>query len=154
MFSALASYTIGNIVVERSASSTNSGVIAAAVVIPTVLVIIIVTLVVAILVWLRLHTKMTEEFTIDKMAKAYQAGDHPLFDRIEPLKRSDPHEKEFSSKKIAFSRELGEGAFGRVYEGIAADIIAGEDSTVVAVKQLKLNTSVDDDGVIEDFFKG
>ena len=143
-----------NNVVERSASSTDADVIAAAVVIPTVLIIIIVTLVIAILVWLRLHTKITEEFTIDKMTKAYQAASHPLFDRMEPPKQAGPHEKEFSSENISFARELGEGAFGRVYQGIATKIITGEDSTVVAVKQLKSNTSVNDDGAVEDFFKG
>ena len=131
--------------------------IAAAVVIPTVLVIIIVTLVVAILVRFRVHTKMTEEFTIDMMIEAYKVPcNHPLFDRIKPLKQFGPHEKEFSSGNVSFCRELGEGAFGRVYQGIATNIIAGEDSTVVAVKQLKLDTvaTSDDNTAIVDFFKG
>ena len=148
-----------NNVAERNASSTDAGVKVAAVVIPTVLVIIIVTLVVAISVWLHLHTKITEEFTIDKMTKAYQAAvaKHPLFDRVKPLRQAGPHKKEFSSENVTFVRELGEGVFGRVYQGIATNIIAGEDSTVVAIKQLKLNTTLtsDDNGAaVVDFFKG
>ena len=143
------------IVVKRSDSSTKSGVIAAAVVIPTVLVIIIVTLVVAVLAWFRLHTKVKEEFTIDKMIKAYKVPcNHPLFDRIKPLQQAGPHEKEFSSGNISFCRELGEGAFGCVYQGMATNIIAGENSTVVAVKQLKLDTTSDDTAAVVDFFKG
>ena len=139
-------------------SQTNPGTVAAAVVVPTVLLILIVILVTIFLLWFRrhIHSKnlRMDEFTIDRMAEAYQTLDHPLFDRIEALKQAGPHEKEFSIESITFARELGEGAFGRVYQGTAANIIAGEESTIVAVKQLKLNTSGDDGSTIVDFFKG
>ena len=88
------------------------------------------------------------------MAETYKAVDNPIFDRVETLNQAGAHEKEFSLEKITFVRELGEGAFGRVYQGMAANIIAGEDSTIVAVKQLKSNTPGDDGSAKVDFFKG
>ena len=139
-------------ITEKSSSNTNSGTIAAAVVVPTVLMITIIVLVIIILIWYCKRRKIFE-FTIDRITETYQVN-NPLFDRVEALRQAGPHEKEFSSENITFTRELGEGAFGRVYQGIAADIIAGEDSTVVAVKQLKLDTTSDDTAAAVDFFKG
>ena len=141
--------------VTGSTPHTSPGTVVAAVVIPAVLLIVIIIILVTIFLLFRQRSKKlrVDEFTIDRMAETYQALCHPLFDRIEALKKAGPHEKEFSSEKISFVRELGEGAFGRVYQGMAANIIAGEDSTIVAVKQLKSNTS-GDDGAVVDFFKG
>ena len=137
---------------ERSSSHTKSGTIAAAVAVPTVLMIIIVILVTIFILWYHQRKKIFE-FTIDRITETYQ-GNNPIFDRVETLRQAGPHVKEFSVENITFTRELGEGAFGRVYEGIAKNIIAGEDSTVVAVKQLKVNTTSDDDAAVVDFFKG
>ena len=139
-----------------STSHTSPGTIVAAVIVPAVLLIVIsVTLVAIFLLFRRRSKKLrVQEFTIDRMAETYQAFRHPLFDRIEALKKAGPHEKEFSLESITFVRELGEGAFGRVYQGMAANIVAGEDSTIVAVKQLKSNTSGKDDNAVVDFFKG
>ena len=41
-------------------------------------------------------------------------------------------------EKIHFVRELGEGAFGRVYLGLCEGLNLGEDLTMVAVKTLKV----------------
>ena len=135
-------------------SGTSSGAVAAAVVVPTVPLIIIIIVLIVFLWWFRRRSSKKHEFDIDRMAEAYETSNHPLFDRVEELKQAGPHEKEFSLENITFARELGEGAFGRVYEAVAANIIAGEDSTIVAVKQLKLSTSGDDDVTMVDFFKG
>ena len=121
-------------------------------IVPTVLLIAILLLVTVLIKWFQRRNKIYE-FTIDKIAKTYTSV-NPLFDRVQTETHSGSHEKEYTLQNICFVRELGEGAFGRVYQGIVKNIIAGEDSTVVAVKQLKLNTSVDDDAVIVDFFKG
>lgn len=43
-------------------------------------------------------------------------------------------EWEVARDKINILRELGQGTFGMVYEGIAKDIIKGEGETRVAVK--------------------
>lgn len=43
-------------------------------------------------------------------------------------------EWEVPREKILILRELGQGTFGMVYEGLAKDIIKGEGETHVAVK--------------------
>lgn len=43
-------------------------------------------------------------------------------------------EWEVPREKISILRELGQGTFGMVYEGLAKDIIKGEGDTHVAVK--------------------
>ena len=136
-----------------STSSVSPGAIAAAVIVPILLLIIIVIFITVFLIWYHRRSKIYE-FTIEKMAETYQTVNNPLFDRVGTLNKAGSHEKEFPSEKITFVRELGEGAFGRVYQGMAANIIAGEESTIVAVKQLKLNTSGDDGAAVVDFFKG
>ena len=140
-------------IVGQSTSSISPGAIVAVVVVSISLIIITVILVTVFLIWYHRRSKIYE-FTIEKMAETYQTVNNPLFDKVEALNQTGCHEKEFSSEKITFVRELGEGAFGRVYQGMAANIIAGEDTTIVAVKQIKLNTSGDDGGVVVDFFKG
>ncbi|KAF7653328.1 hypothetical protein LDENG_00084730, partial [Lucifuga dentata] len=45
-----------------------------------------------------------------------------------------PDEWEVPREKIAVLRELGQGSFGMVYEGLAKDIVKGEPETRVAVK--------------------
>ena len=139
-----------------SKSHTNPGTVVAAVVVPAVLLIIVIVAVVTIFLLFRQRSNKlrVHEFTIERMAETYQTLHHPLFDRIEALKKTGPHEKEFSIESVTFVRELGEGAFGRVYQGMATNIIAGEESTIVAVKQLKSNTSGKDYGAVGDFFKG
>ena len=129
------------------------GAIVAAVVVPILLLIVIIIVVTTIWIWYHRHSKIYE-FTIEEMADKYKTVDNPLFDRVDTLNQVGAHEKEFSSENITFVRELGEGAFGRVYQGMAANIIEGEDSTIVAVKQLKLNAYGDDGSVMVDFFKG
>ena len=106
-----------------------------------------------ILVWYYRQRNKAVDFTIEMMVEQYQA-DNPLFDRVQTLKLPGPHEKEFPSARIQFVRELGEGAFGRVYQGMATDIMEGEDSTIVAVKQLKTDNTVDHNAVVVEFFKG
>lgn len=44
--------------------------------------------------------------------------------------------------KINILRELGQGSFGMVYEGIAKDIIKGEGDTRVAVKTVNESASL------------
>ncbi|XP_072284783.1 insulin receptor-related protein [Pyxicephalus adspersus] len=45
-----------------------------------------------------------------------------------------PDEWEFPREKITIIKELGQGSFGMVYEGIAKDIVKGEPVTKVALK--------------------
>lgn len=45
-----------------------------------------------------------------------------------------PDEWEVPREQIAIIRELGQGSFGMVYEGLARGLEAGEESTPVALK--------------------
>ena len=136
-----------NTVVESSS-------VAAAVAVPVVVFVVITVTMTLFIVWFYRRYKTQEVvFTIQMMAEQYQTG-NPIFDRVESLARSSPHDKEFSSDRIEFVRELGEGAFGWVYQGMATNIIEGEDSTIVAVKQLKTDATMDDNVVVVEFFKG
>uniref|UniRef100_A0A4W4FJ81 Tyrosine-protein kinase receptor n=1 Tax=Electrophorus electricus TaxID=8005 RepID=A0A4W4FJ81_ELEEL len=53
-----------------------------------------------------------------------------------------PDDWEVPREKIAVLRELGQGSFGMVYEGIAKDIVKGEPETRVAVKTVNESASL------------
>ncbi|KAM4575044.1 insulin receptor b [Fundulus diaphanus] len=77
-------------------------------------------------------------------------SDGPLGDLItspnpEYFSASDmyvPDEWEVPRDKIKLLRELGQGSFGMVYEGIAQDIVKGEPETRVAVKTVNESASL------------
>lgn len=50
---------------------------------------------------------------------------------------------EYPRNNIIYIRDLGQGAFGRVFQAKAPGLIAGEDFTLVAVKMLKDDASQD-----------
>lgn len=136
--------------------TTSPGIIAVAIIVPVIALTVIILTAMTIVVWYLQHRNrklMRENFTIEMMSAQYQI-ENPLFDRIGTLKPTGPHEKEFPLESIVSVRELGEGAFGRVYQGLAANIIAGEDSTTVAVKQLKVNAFEHHTIIVQEFFKG
>ncbi|MEQ2157456.1 hypothetical protein GOODEAATRI_002063 [Goodea atripinnis] len=58
----------------------------------------------------------------------------------DPMYEED--EWEVPRDKIAILRELGQGSFGMVYEGIAKDIVKGEGETHVAVKTVNESASL------------
>ncbi|XP_077187933.1 insulin receptor isoform X1 [Paroedura picta] len=71
----------------------------------------------------------------------------PLYASSNPeyLSASDvyiPDEWEVPREKISLLRELGQGSFGMVYEGIAKDIVKGEAETRVAVKTVNESASL------------
>ncbi|XP_071343963.1 insulin receptor b [Trachinotus anak] len=53
-----------------------------------------------------------------------------------------PDEWEVPREKITVLRELGQGSFGMVYEGIAKDIVKGDPETRVAVKTVNESASL------------
>lgn len=57
---------------------------------------------------------------------------------------------EFPRNDIIYIRDLGQGAFGRVFQAKAPGLVPGEDFTMVAVKMLKDDAS---DDLQEDFEK-
>ncbi|XP_060783109.1 insulin receptor a isoform X1 [Neoarius graeffei] len=53
---------------------------------------------------------------------------------LSPDEMYEPDEWEVAREKITLLRELGQGSFGMVYEGVARDVVKGEAQTRVAVK--------------------
>uniref|UniRef100_A0A7N8Y4L7 Tyrosine-protein kinase receptor n=1 Tax=Mastacembelus armatus TaxID=205130 RepID=A0A7N8Y4L7_9TELE len=53
-----------------------------------------------------------------------------------------PDEWEVPREKISVLRELGQGSFGMVYEGIAKDIVKGDPETRVAIKTVNESASL------------
>lgn len=53
-----------------------------------------------------------------------------------------PDEWEVAREKIALSRELGQGSFGMVYEGLAKGVIKDEPETRVAIKTVNESASM------------
>ena len=53
-----------------------------------------------------------------------------------------PDDWEVAREKINILKELGQGSFGMVYEGVAKDIVKGEPDTRVAVKTVNESASL------------
>lgn len=53
-----------------------------------------------------------------------------------------PDEWEVAREKIALSRELGQGSFGMVYEGLAKGVVKDEPETHVAIKTVNESASM------------
>ncbi len=123
------------------------------VVLPGVLVSLFLALVCAVVivfiiwgVWYRKKSKQIAEFHPESVSLAYQGVYTPWVKR-------GPHEKEFSREKVHIIRELGEGAFGVVYQAVTEeedgqDSAAAFSSRDVAVKQLREGS-----GEVDDFFR-
>uniref|UniRef100_A0A8C8F2Y4 Tyrosine-protein kinase receptor n=1 Tax=Oncorhynchus tshawytscha TaxID=74940 RepID=A0A8C8F2Y4_ONCTS len=79
--------------------------------------------------------------------KQTQGPSGPLYTSSNPeyLSAADmyePDDWEVGRDKINILRELGQGSFGMVYEGIAKDIVKGEPETSVAVKTVNESASL------------
>ena len=59
-------------------------------------------------------------------------------------------ELEYPRNDIIYIRDVGQGAFGRVFQGKAPGLVQNEEFTMVAVKMLKEEAS---DDLIKDFEK-
>lgn len=55
-----------------------------------------------------------------------------------------PDEWEVEREKITLCRELGQGSFGMVYEGIAKGVVKGESETRVAIKTVNESASMNE----------
>ena len=53
----------------------------------------------------------------------------------------EPDEWEVDRDKVQLIRELGQGSFGMVYEGIVKDLVPGKEETKVAVKTTNSQSS-------------
>lgn len=94
--------------------------------------------------WYRKHNKKIASFQPEAVGLAYQ-------DVYSTWNLREPHEKEFMSERLNLTRELGDGAFGIVYEAKAEGIEEEGVMSIVAVKQLRgENNNLQ---MIEDFFR-
>ena len=53
----------------------------------------------------------------------------------------EPDEWEVEREKCELLKELGQGSFGMVYEGIISDLITGKELTRVAIKTINNDSS-------------
>lgn len=122
------------------------------VVLPGVLVSLFLALLCAVVVifiiwgvWYRKKSKQIAEFHPESVSLAYQGVYTPWVKR-------GPHEKELPREGVHIIRELGEGAFGVVYQAVTEDVdeqnATGFSSRDVAVKQLREGS-----GEVDDFFR-
>lgn len=125
-------------------SSTPLGVILPAVIVPLVVITLIPLGVVLSLwvVWYRRKSKVIAKFELEDISTAYRQVYNTWTNR-------GPHNKEFPPESLKLTRELGEGAFGVVYQAEALGILDDENEwTDVAVKQLRTGSNE-----AEDFFR-
>ncbi|XP_078657897.1 muscle, skeletal receptor tyrosine protein kinase-like isoform X3 [Branchiostoma floridae x Branchiostoma belcheri] len=81
---------------------------------------------------------LPDELMLDKLPA------NPMYHRSAPTLMNPKLEKlEYPRNDIIFIRDLGEGAFGRVFQAKAPGIVPGEDHIMVAVKMLKDEASLD-----------
>ena len=122
----------------------HTGNIVPAVLVPTltVLLAIAVTVVVVWIVWYVKIRKKRKQLELVAIGTAFRRA------RTTYRRKLNHHHKEFPAKNLHINRQLGEGAFGVVYEGVA-DGIDGDGQTIVAVKQLHSG----DDDAKEEFFR-
>ncbi len=90
-------------------------------------------------VWYYRLQQKTKQLELAAIGKAYM-DTHELWLSVS----HGSHEKEFPTDQLKVTRELGEGAFGIVFEGLANGIEEEGTSTQVAVKQLRDMTAVDE----------
>ena len=96
---------------------------------------------IGIIIWLIIYYRLKQrrkQLELEAVGRAFQL----THDTWTPKK--EPHKKEFPQEKLTLKRELGEGAFGIVYEGEAEGIIEEGVLTPVAVKQLRNMEAMDD----------
>ena len=118
-------------------SSTRLGVIFPAVIVPLVVITLIPLGIVLSLwvMWYRRKSKAIARFELEDVSIAYRQVHNPWTKR-------GPHDKEFPPENLKLTRELGEGAFGVVYQAEALGILGIESEwTDVAVKQLRTGSN-------------
>ena len=93
--------------------------------------------------WYRKRNKKIASFQPEAVGLVYQ-GIYSTWSQKEP------HEKEFAFERLTLARELGEGAFGVVYEAIAEGVEEEGETSIVAVKQLRGDSDLQ---LVEDFFR-
>ena len=105
--------------------------------------VILTCLMVAVAIWSVWYYTLkvkTKELELAAIGKAYLDTHEAWIS----MNQEGGHKKEFPIGRLKIQRELGEGAFGIVYEGLAEGIEEEGEETQVAVKQLRDMSAVDE----------
>ncbi|KAF7703220.1 insulin-like growth factor 1b receptor isoform X1 [Silurus meridionalis] len=86
-------------------------------------------------------------YVVNKKRNSDRLGNGVLYASVNPeyLSATEvyvPDEWEVAREKITMSRELGQGSFGMVYEGIAKGVVKDEPETRVAIKTVNESASM------------
>uniref|UniRef100_A0A8C9W9Q8 Tyrosine-protein kinase receptor n=1 Tax=Scleropages formosus TaxID=113540 RepID=A0A8C9W9Q8_SCLFO len=106
-----------------------------------------VMIVVPIVVLLIFFSLVTALILINKKRNSDRLGNGVLYASVNPEYFSAaemyvPDEWEVAREKITMCRELGQGSFGMVYEGIAKGVVKDEPETRVAIKTVNESASM------------
>ncbi|XP_041853686.1 insulin-like growth factor 1a receptor [Melanotaenia boesemani] len=104
-------------------------------------------IIIPIIVTLFIASLTTIFFFINKKRNSNRLGNGVLYASVNPeyisaAEMYTPDEWEVAREKITMHRELGQGSFGMVYEGIAKGVIKDEPETRVAIKTVNESASL------------
>ncbi|KAM9377030.1 insulin-like growth factor 1a receptor [Pholidichthys leucotaenia] len=106
-----------------------------------------VVIIIPIIVTLFIASLTTILFFVNKKRNSDRLGNGVLYASVNPEYISAaemyvPDEWEVAREKITMHRELGQGSFGMVYEGIAKGVVKDEPETRVAIKTVNETASM------------
>lgn len=104
-------------------------------------------IIIPIVVILLITSLITALFFVNKKRNSDRLGNGVLYASVNPEYFSAaemyvPDEWEVAREKITMNRELGQGSFGMVYEGIAKGVVKDEPETRVAIKTVNETASM------------
>ncbi|XP_008290209.1 insulin-like growth factor 1a receptor, partial [Stegastes partitus] len=104
-------------------------------------------IIIPIIVTLFIASLTTILFFVNKKRNSDRLGNGVLYASVNPEYISAaemyvPDEWEVAREKITMHRELGQGSFGMVYEGIAKGVVKDEPETRVAIKTVNESASM------------
>ncbi|KAF6738152.1 Insulin-like growth factor 1 receptor [Oryzias melastigma] len=104
-------------------------------------------IIIPIIVTLFIASLTTILFFINKKRNSNRLGNGVLYASVNPeyisaAEMYTPDEWEVAREKITMHKELGQGSFGMVYEGIAKGVVKDEPETRVAIKTVNESASM------------
>ncbi|KAM8890940.1 insulin-like growth factor 1a receptor [Spinachia spinachia] len=104
-------------------------------------------IIIPIIVTLFIATLTTVVFLVNKKRNSDRLGKGVLYASVNPEYFSAaemyvPDEWEVAREKITMHKELGQGSFGMVYEGLAKGVVKDEQETRVAIKTVNESASM------------
>uniref|UniRef100_A0A8C7ZHT9 Tyrosine-protein kinase receptor n=1 Tax=Oryzias sinensis TaxID=183150 RepID=A0A8C7ZHT9_9TELE len=105
------------------------------------------SIIIPIIVTLFIASLITIFFFINKKRNSNRLGNGVLYASVNPeyisaAEMYTPDEWEVAREKITMHKELGQGSFGMVYEGLAKGVVKDEPETRVAIKTVNESASM------------